>query len=39
MKACLQLQKLSCSRENQLASRFIQKNEKSTPNYTKIYDI
>ena len=32
MKTCLQLQQLFCSRENQLASRFIQQNEKSTPN-------
>ena len=32
MKACLQLQQLFCSRENQLASGFIQQNEKSTSN-------
>ena len=30
MKAYLQLQQLFCSRENQLASRFNQLNEKST---------
>ena len=35
MKACLQLQQLFCSRENQLASRFNQQNEKSTSNYIR----
>ena len=32
MKACLQLQQLFCSREDQHATRFIQQNEKSTQN-------
>ena len=32
MKACLQLQQQFSSRENQLASRFKQQNEKSTSN-------
>ena len=36
MKACLQLQQLFCSRENQLPSRFIQQNEKST-SYLQIF--
>ena len=33
MKACLQLQKLFCSREDHLATRLIQQNEKSTQNF------
>ena len=35
MKACLQLQQLSCSRENHFVSRFNQQNEKYTTNYIR----
>ena len=35
MKACLQLQQLFCSKEDQLATRFIHQNEKSTQKYKK----
>ena len=35
MKACLQLQQLFCSRENQLALIINQQNEKYTSNYTR----